>query len=149
MREPPAAGAGPSADRVPSRSQRLLQGFYLATPAFALFDLGFGINLRTTFLDAGPAARLLYYGVAFGCGIATLRWPRRAALIGFLESGTNIGWLVVGVMLRYFQALDSALGEAAPVPPFTEPEMVNLVVSAGVLMISYMAAQGRLAREGG
>lgn len=149
MRESPVPDRVPATSRGPGRPQRLLQGFYLAAPAFALLDLGFGIDLRTTFLQQGPALKLLYHGMAFGCGIAATRWPRRAALIGFLESGTNIGWLVTGIMLRYLQALDVALSETAtPTAPFTGPETVNLLVSAGVLMVSYVAAQGRLAREG-
>ena len=138
----------PAAPRRALVSQRALQTFYLATPGFVLLDLVAGINLRTTFLDEEPGLKLIYYAIAFGCGLAVTRWPARSALIGLLESGTNIVWLILGIALRYLTALDAALADQGDgAPPFTPAEVVNLLVSAGILMVSYTTAQSRLGRE--
>lgn len=150
MTPPPRLEPDATRDRRPGRgaaARRGLQAFYLATPAFALLDLAAGVNLRTTFLDDAPGLKLLYYASAFTCGLAVSRWPRRAALVGLLESGINVGWLAAGVVLRYLAALDAVLGETtAAAAPLTVPETLNLVVSAAVLMVSHVAAQAGLVR---
>jgi hypothetical protein len=119
--------------------------YYLATPVFAMLDLALGLNLRVTFLGDAPALRLLYYGFAFGCGAAMAHWPGRTAIVGLIESGANIALLVIGVSLTYLRAVEQALSEVGPVaPPFGTPEIVNLVISALALSVSYIAAQARL-----
>jgi hypothetical protein len=126
---------------------RFLRAWYLATPAFAVLDLVLGLNVRITFIDAVPA-RLAYYAFAFGCGLAVLRWPGRAALVGLLESGGNIVWLILGVGLQYLAALDAALADTVvQAPLFTTAEVINLLVSTIVLIVSYAGAQVRLGRS--
>ena len=84
-----------------SPGRRAIQAYYLATPAFAVLDFVAGVNVRTAFLGDGPLGRLLYYALAFACGLATARWPARAPLVGLLESGVNIAWLILAVGIRY------------------------------------------------
>lgn len=123
---------------------RLLRAWYLATPVLVLLDLLFGLNVRAAFLDTWPS-RVAYYAMAFACGLAVQRWPGRAALVGLVESGVNIAWLIVAVGLRYLGALDAALADdATGAVPFTGNEIVNLVLSAVVLIVSYIGAMARL-----
>jgi hypothetical protein len=128
----------------PALAPRVLRAWYLATPLFAVLDLILGLNVRVTFLDS-TVARLAYYAFAFGCGLAVLRWPRRAGLVGLLESSGNIVWLILGVGAQYLAALDAALAEdLARASVFSTAEVVNLLVSAAILIVSYIAAQARL-----
>jgi hypothetical protein len=128
---------------------RVVLGWYLATPVFALLDLAFGINVRASFLDEQPALRLAWYALALGCAAAVTRWPARAGVIGLSESAASIALLVLGAGVAYLGALDAALGEPAVVaPPFSPADVANLVLSAGALIASYIAAQARVSRDG-
>jgi hypothetical protein len=124
---------------------RLLQIYYLATPLFAALDLGWGINVRAVFLGDLPGLRLAYYLVAFACGIAVRRWPRQAAQMALVESGTNIALLVLGVGATYIAALDAAV-EGAPLPAaLSGGGAMNLALSAAVLATAHLVNQARLA----
>lgn len=128
---------------------RLVLGWYLATPVFAVLDLALGINLRASFLDGQPALRLAWYALALGCAAAVARWPERAGVIGLLESSASIALLVLGTGNAYLRSLDAALGETVVVaPPFSPADVANLVLSAGALIVSYIAAQARVSRDG-
>lgn len=138
--------AGDPQQALPARpgTARFLRAWYLATPALAVLDLAFGLNVRATFLDHWPS-RLAYYVLAFACGLAVQRWPARAALIGLIESGVNIAWLVLAVGLRYLGFIDAALAEDPTISvPFTGDEVINLVISAMVLIVSYVGAMAQL-----
>lgn len=128
---------------------RMILAWYLATPIFALLDLAFGINVRASFLDGQPALRLAWYALALGCAAAVARWPARAGVIGLSESAASIALLVLGAGIAYLRALDGALGEPSVVaPPFSPADVANLVLSAGALIASYIAAQARVSRHG-
>lgn len=128
-------------------STRLVFGYYLATPLFALLDFAFGINVRAAFLDGQPVIKLAWYALAFACALVVARWPGRAGLVGLAESGANIALLVIGTMSAYLGAVDSALSESAMEPPLSPADAVNLVVSSAALIVSYIAAQARASRE--
>lgn len=123
---------------------RLLLGYYLATPLFVVLDLVAGINLRTTFFDGAPALKAAYYAASLGCGAAIVRWPTRAALVGLLESGANIGLLILGVGLAYLRVLDAALADGPLPPVFTSASAMNLALSAVMLSTSHVGAMSRL-----
>lgn len=127
---------------------RLVFGYYLATPLFALLDLGFGINVRAAFLDGQPVLKLAWYALAIACAAAMARWPGRAGLVGLAESGATIALLVIGTMTAYFGAVDAALTESTPDAPFSPADTMNLVVSSAALIVSYIAAQARVSRGG-
>lgn len=123
--------------------------YYLATPAFAVLDLAFGINVRAAFLDGRPVLKLVWYALALVCAAAVARWPNRAGLVGLAESGASIALLVIGTMTAYLAAVDAAASESAAAgPPFRPADVVNLMVSSGALIVSYIAAQARASREG-
>jgi hypothetical protein len=129
-------------------ARRLLLAYYASTPALLVLDLVFGLNLRTTFFDGAPWLRVAYYALAFFCAIAIARWPARAGLVGLVESGANISLLVLGVGLGYLRLVDATLAEQ-PLDDalFGMEETLNLIISAGALAVSYIAAQARASTE--
>jgi hypothetical protein len=141
-------GVAPARQPATAPARRAIQAYFLATPLFAILDLVGGINVRIAFLDGGPVFRGAYYAVAFACGLAVMRWPARAPLVGLVESGVNIAWLILGAGIRYLGALDAAAAEdALPRAPFEGLELLNLVVSATILAVAYVAATARLGRR--
>jgi hypothetical protein len=128
---------------------RAVFAWYLATPVFATLDLVFGVNVRLSFLEQQPALRIGWYAIAVGCAAAVARWPARAGMIGLSESAASMALLVVGAGTAYLRALDAALAEPAVIaPPFSPAEVTNLILSAGALIVSYIAAQARVSRDG-
>lgn len=127
--------------------RRLIAVYYLATPIFLVLDFALGFNVRTSFLDEAPLLKVLYYVLAFGCGAAVAKRPQQAGLIGLVESGANIALLVLGTGLTYLRMLDDAASETvASQAAFGPPEVINLVLSATILAVSYIAAGSRVSR---
>ena len=145
---PEPHGATPHPAGATGAARRAIQAYYLATPLFAAMDLAGGVNLRTAFMDSGPAARLAYYAAAFAIGLAAARWPARAHIAAVVESGIDIGWLAIGVGTRYLAALEEAGAEnTLPGAPFAGLEVANLLLSALVLAVGYIAAMARAGRN--
>ena len=124
---------------------RALQAFYLATPLFAAADWLVGLNVRTTFLEGADGLKWAWYAADAAAGLVLWRWPRHAALVGLVESGASIAWLVIGVMTRYYGVLDQVADGATTAVPFTPEAALNLVLSAAALIVSYVVARARLA----
>lgn len=138
----PVNGAPPR-----SLAGRALLAYYAATPVFAALDLALHLNLRVSFFEHARGIRIGYYVIACVCALLVARWPARAALVGFVESIGNIALLIIGVFVAYLGALDAALAERAlPTTPFSPAAVLNLVVSASALLVSYLAAQARVSR---
>lgn len=123
----------------PSLGGRALAWYYLAgTPLFLVADLAFGLSVRAAFLDERPLLRFGYYAVAFACGLVMTWRPAWSGVVGLAESGANIVLMIFAVMLGYFAALDAALAEAPLRAPLGGASGVNLVISALVLIVSYL-----------
>ena len=85
---------------LPDRN-RLLTGYYLATPAFWLLDLLVQAPIRAAALEQ-PGWRFTYYVFAFACGLLC-RWrPRLAPVVGMAESSVNVLLLVLSVLLPIY-----------------------------------------------
>lgn len=84
------------------RDVKLIRGYYLATPAFLLLDLVFGLDMRAAFLD-GVGSRVLWYLLCTGLGLVAWRWPGSTPLIGVIESSVSffllIAWIMLPIML--------------------------------------------------
>jgi hypothetical protein len=129
-------------------ARRVLLAYYASTPLLLVLDLVFGVNLRTTFFDGTPWLRITYYALAFGCALAIAKWPTRAGLVGLVESGANIALLVLGVGISYLRVVDAALADQPLADsPLSVEGTLNLIISAGALAVSYIAAQARASRE--
>ena len=124
---------------------RMIRGLYLATPLFAVADLMFGLNLRTSFLDASPALRWVYYLAATAAGLVTWRWPRTTSLVGVVESSLNIALTVLGAGLAYAGLTDYA--EEAAQSPFTAESVTGLLIATTALIVSHVASHAALSRE--
>jgi hypothetical protein len=129
------------------RARLLVRAYYLATPLFLLLDLALGVSVRASFLDPAPALKVMYYVLAFACGLAMTRWPRHAGRIGLVESGANIILVVLGVGVSYLALMDADEGPALAASPFTDATAVNLVISAASAIVSYIAAHARLSKR--
>jgi hypothetical protein len=127
--------------RAPARAVRTL---YLATPLFALADLLLGLNLRTAFLDATPPLKWGYYVGATAAGVLTWRWPRLTAAVGLAESSLNIALTALAVGLAYTRLTD--LADARVTSPFNAESIAGLLLSTGVLTLSYVTSKAALSR---
>jgi hypothetical protein len=117
-----------------------VRGVYLSTPLFVAFDYVYGVNLRIPFLDALPGAKAVYYAAAFGCGILTVLRPRWTGAMGFGESVANISLLILTTGAAYLGMLESAASpDVVIVNPFTPQAVASLVLSATVMMASYVS----------
>jgi hypothetical protein len=123
---------------------RLVQLYYLATPAFVVSDFVWGANVRVAFLDEYPAARCGYYAVCIACALVTWRLPRLSPLIAYLESSANIALLALGVWVAYLGVIAQAAAETPLVNPFTPETITNLIVSACALGAAHAARVAEL-----
>lgn len=132
----------------PSLPRRALLAYYATTPLFAALDLVLDVNLRVSFFDHAPKLRVAYYLLTGAGALLMARFPAHATLLGFVESLANIVLLIIGVFVAYLAAIDAALAEhALPATPFSPAAIANLMLSAGALLVSYLAAQARMSRQ--
>ena len=122
---------------------------YLLSPALALIDWKFGLNLRVPTLLDRPGWWVGYYLIATLLGVVMALLPRRATLpLAVLESGANLGLNAAGLMVWYVGILERATagaavaaggevsGEAAG--PFN---VLGFAVSLGTIFVCYLAWQ--------
>jgi hypothetical protein len=127
---------------------RLIQFYYLATPAFYAIDSLWGVNVRVAFLDHWPAGKTAYYLIAFVLGIIAWRRPAWAAQIGLVESSTNLGLLILSVLVWYGGVLEAAgadFGMPAAVAPGA---LANFVLTAAMGATSYIFQRARVVGAG-
>jgi hypothetical protein len=127
---------------------RLIQYYYLATPAFYAIDSFLGVNVRVAFLDHWPAGKTAYYLLVFVLGIIAWRRPGWAAQIGLLESSANVVLLILSVLVWYGSVLEAA-GAEFGLPAALAPEaLVNFVCAAAIGGASYVLQRARVERAG-
>ncbi len=126
-----------------SPGARLLEAFYLATPAFVAVDLVLGVPIRVAAL-ASPGLRYAYYAFTMGCGVATHARPRIAPFVGLFESSINLLMLVLSIMLPIFALTDQVFADEALSLPFTPAMLGNVVISGTVLVASFHIHQGKI-----
>ena len=125
------------------RLERLgwLAGYYLATPAFAVADLGFGAPVRLAQV-VPPGGRLAYYAAVFALGFLCVARPRAAPWIGMLESSANLLILLLGILLPIWSLSDAVLsGTPFVAGGLTPTGAVNALVSGGALTLSFRRNQ--------
>ncbi len=119
---------------------RWVAGYYLATPIFAVADLGFGVPVRVaTVLPEG--SRLAYYAAAFALGLMCRARPAATPWVGMLESTTNLLILFLSILLPIWGAAD-ALATGAPVAAgFTPLSAANAFISGSAMILSFRKSQ--------
>ena len=110
--------------------------YYAATILFVLLDYVLGINLRVAFLEAYPAARLVYYAICFAC-LALILWqPRWATLIGGIESLVALIVMTISMMLRVVIVTDEMIEQGSGFVRFEE--IVNYLMVGSIAYLSWI-----------
>lgn len=125
---------------------RLVVGYYLATPVFAVADLGFGVPVRVA--DVLPLApRAAYYAVVFAFGFLCAARPRVAPWVGMAESATNLLILLLSILLPIWSLGEAVVGGGAPQVGLDAAAGANALLSGTALVVSFhrheAAALGR------
>jgi hypothetical protein len=129
--------AASAVDGRPAGVRRVVDIYYLATPFFALLDLGGGVNLRLAGLGEHPGARIAYYTLCLACLVLMRRAPRLAPAVALLEGSATILILILGVLTPIFRASQLAGSGAGDFSAGVQLEaVINLVLSGGVWVVA-------------
>ena len=119
---------------------------YLGTPLFALLDFGFGFNVRAVFVESS-VLRAGYYLIPMVCGLIGWKRPGLGPRLGMIESGFSLACIIIGVWLAVFGVGD-AIVEGRAVSPLLSPRgLANVVLSGGVLALSFYGNQAQVMSE--
>jgi hypothetical protein len=125
---------------------RWIAGYYLATPLFAVADLGFGLPVRVAGILPAPG-RLAYYVAAFALGLACRARPLATPWVGMLESAANLTLLLLSILIPVWSLPDAVLSGAPLQAGLTPASAANALLSGGALVASFhrneAAALGR------
>lgn len=122
----------------------LLRAYYLATPVFLLIDLLFHAPLRAAFLPE-PGQRWAYYAFCLACGLAAHARPHWTRPIAFTESCVNLFLLALAILLPIWSLVDTIETAAGP-PAFGAVRLVNVMLSASILLLAFYRNQPRTLR---
>ena len=122
-----------------------LRGYYFGTPLFLLADTLLGLNLRISGLQT-PAYRFAYYGFCMLCALLLWYRPRLSPLVGIGESSLNLAILMLGVMLPI---LRPELDGSGAVIGLQGANIINFILSGGVLLTIFYSSQHRLLQSRG
>lgn len=132
--------------------RRWVTGYYLATPLFAVADLGFGAAVRVPAV-LPTSGRLAWYGAAFALGLLCRARPGTTPWVGMLESAGNLTLLLLSILLPVWSLPEAALSGAPLQGGLTPAAAANALLSGLVLVATFhrneAAALGRRARPGG
>lgn len=114
----------------------LVTAYYLATPAFAVLDLGFGVPVRVWGLH-DPGHRAVYYAIVILAGLLCWSRPKVSPWVGMVESVVNLFLLILSVLLPIW-SLPDALLAGDPLPhPLGALALVNVALSGGIMVTSF------------
>jgi hypothetical protein len=119
--------------------RRLLTAYYLATPLFAVVDLGLSAPIRAVGVES-PRLRLAYYAAVFALGWVMRARPGLAPWLAMGESALNLTLLILSVMLPIWSLAETGGGAAIADLP---ERVVNLALSGTVLLFSFYGNQAR------
>ena len=126
--------------RSPAANVLLL--YYAATAVFLILDFAVGFNVRLSFLEPYPEARLAYYGICFFC-LGMMMWrPAWTELIGAFESLVTLVALIFAMGMRTLVPTDRMLeGTVAPV---TIQEVINFILAGSIAYVAWRHGISRL-----
>ena len=121
-------------------AMRWVAGYYLATPVFAVADLGFGVPVRVAAV-LPESSRVAYYAAAFALGLVCRARPVATPWVGMLESATNLLILFLSILLPIWGAAD-ALATGTPLEVgFTPASAANAFISGSAMILSFRRSQ--------
>jgi hypothetical protein len=127
---------------------RSLTAYFLATPAFAVADLVFGLSIRVAGLPV-PSHRMMYYAAVFGLGLLSRARPATAPWLGMLESSVNLFLLLLGILLPIWSLADGTLPDHVTSVGLSGYATVNALLSGGALVLSFHRYQRAAAQTPG
>lgn len=115
---------------------RLVTGYYLATPLFAVADLAVAAPVRVAgVLTGGP--RVGYFLAVFALGVLCRVRPGAAPWVGMAESSVNLLLLLLSILLPIWSLADPGAG-AHPLPVGLTPAAAgNALLSGAALVLSF------------
>jgi len=115
--------------------------YYLATPVFALVDLGLGFPVRVAAV-LEPFHRMVYYAVLMALGLVVRVRPRLAPWVGMGESVTALILLLLSVLLPIWSLPDGlAAPGATPAAGLNPAGAVNALVVGSALVVAFQRHQ--------
>lgn len=115
---------------------RLVVGYYLATPVFAVADVGMGLPVRVA--DVLPLApRLGYYGVVFALGLLCAARPRAVPWVGMGESVTNLVILLLSILLPIWSSFETVAAGGGMTGGLDASGAANALLSGTALVMSF------------
>ncbi len=121
------------------KSQKLVLGYYLATPLFVLLDGAFGANVRIAALDGEPGWKYAYYALCLVCAGAVWSGVRRSTLLALAECSVNILLLCLGVLLPQYRLAEAILEGGTVENPLALGHVVNFAIAAGIWTLVFHA----------
>ena len=113
-----------------SAAANVLLLYYAATAVFLILDFAVGFNVRLSFLEPYPEARVAYYGICFFC-LGLMIWrPAWTELIGAFESLVTLIALIFGMGMRTLVPTDRMLESAGGL--VTPEEIINFVLAGSI-----------------
>ena len=118
-----------------STAANVLLAYYAATAIFLILDFAFGFNVRLSFLEPYPEARVAYYGICFLC-LGMMVWrPARIELIGAFESLVTLVALIFAMGMRTIvptaRMLESTGGHV------TIQEIINFILAGSIAYLAW------------
>lgn len=121
--------------------------YYAATALFVVLDLAGGFNVRLSFLEPYPEARIAYYAICFFCLALMIGRPAWTVLIGAFESLVTLVALILSVGVRALLVTDNML--EGRVDLVTLPEIINFLLAGGIAYIAWARGIRRLQERNG
>lgn len=115
---------------------RPLTLYYLATPLFALVDVGWDAPVRVAGLG-DDSARWVYYAGLVALGLVCRRWPSTAPWVGMSESVVNLVLLLLSVLLPIWSAPDAILAGGTPEGLLDQAALGNVALSGTALVWAF------------
>ena len=116
--------------------------YYAATALFIVLDFAVGFNVRLSFLEPYPGARMAYYGVCFFCLVLMIWRPAWTEFIGAFESLITLAALILSMGMRAIIVTDTRL--EGTVDLVTIPEIINFLLAGGIAYIAWAIGIRRL-----
>ena len=130
----------------PNPFSRWVTGYYLATPVFAVLDLGLGLPIRVAG-SLPESGRLAYYAGAFALGLLCRAHPLATPWVGMLESASNLTLLLLSILVPIWSLPDAVMSGAPLQAGLTPAAAANALLSGVALVASFhrheAAAMGR------
>jgi hypothetical protein len=121
--------------------------YYAATALFIVLDFAADFNVRLSFLEPYPEARIAYYAICFFC-LALMIWrPAWTELIGAFESLVTLVALILTMGMRTLIVTDQMLDGSVDL--VTLPEIINFLLAGGIAYIAWAKGIRRLQGKNG